>query len=60
MRNEVMEALQAVELSRDELESIVGIAGGCDKCQMPASESAGWICTISGECNASGSSCNPF
>ncbi len=22
--------------------------------------SAGWVCTISGECNSSGKSCNPF
>lgn len=60
MHHQVMDALQAVELSREELENVVGVVGGCDKCQVPSEPSAGWICSLSGECNSDGSSCNPF
>ncbi|MFY7929451.1 MAG: hypothetical protein ACOVS5_11330 [Oligoflexus sp.] len=51
------------ELNQSEMDSIIGtpvvdeslleqIGGG--------RASAGWVCTISGECNASGNGCNPL
>lgn len=57
--SKVMDALQSVELSEQELERVVG---GVDSSQQVAAvvgPSSGWFCTISAECNG-GKSCNPF
>ena len=56
---DVLAELNKVELTEDELTNVVGgfHEAASEFFSLP---SAGWVCTISGECNFNGHGCNPF
>jgi hypothetical protein len=52
--------MNGVELTEDELSRVVGGTPDFSADAVGPNLSSGWICTISGECNGGGGSCNPF
>lgn len=57
--SDVIAVLGKTELTEAELITVVGGFNDATN-EMSAYPSAGWVCTISGECNGTGQSCNPF
>ncbi len=57
---DVLAELQKIELTEDELEKVVGGVEFAEARWPSWLPSAGWVCTISGECSVGGGSCNPF
>jgi hypothetical protein len=61
MSNEtVLRAFDQVELTESELVNVTGGYAEQDNLQAAQSASAGYICSLSAECNTGGTPCNPM
>lgn len=59
-KDNILAALTIVDLTEQELDAVVG--GTATEAEVEGFKlpSAGWVCTLSGECSLGGGNCNPF